>query len=196
MIPVLLAPGLTPVSVLIAAVTVGPAWAAVIAATDHIVHGGEPTVRSLLRGLVRHATAGVTTALVPAVPAALALLSLTMYGAATPRPGWLLMPAGLATTTATLAVLASHAAFGLRITGGLRGRDLWLTALALTARAPAIALGIVAVVFLGFLAGTGLTASLLLLLPGPVALLTSAGVWTIARRHFGLSPHRDAPASP
>jgi hypothetical protein len=77
-----------------------------------------------------------------------------------------------------LALLASCHAFSLRVTTGLRGQTLWLTALHLVARAPLVPLGVLALSFTALLLGTSVTASLLLLAPGPVALFASAGTWT------------------
>jgi hypothetical protein len=48
----------------------------------------------------------------------------------------------------------------------------------LVARAPLVPLGVLALAFVALLLGTSVTASLLLLAPGPVALFASAGTWT------------------
>ncbi|HZX01959.1 hypothetical protein [Kribbella sp.] len=74
-----------------------------------------------------------------------------------------------------LLLLASCYAFSLRVTAGLRGKRLWFTALHLVARAPLVPLGVLALAFVALLLGTSVTASLLLLAPGPVALFASAG---------------------
>ena len=52
------------------------------------------------------------------------------------------------------------------------------TAVHLVARAPLVPLGVLALAFVGLLLGTSVSASLLLLAPGPVALFASAGTWT------------------
>ncbi|MFD7152958.1 hypothetical protein ACFV9C_00070 [Kribbella sp. NPDC059898] len=92
-------------------------------------------------------------------------------------PGFLL-PLALSGCASVLLVLASCYAFSLRMTAGLRGKRLWLTALHLVARAPLVPLGVLALAFVALLLGTSVTASLLLLAPGPVALFASAGTWT------------------
>ena len=170
---VLLSPGLSPVSVLLGALLIGPVWAAVIATADSVVRHDRGGVLLLLRNLRRHRLAGLEVALVPGVIAALAVLNQAIYTGPV-----FAIPLAVSGCATVLALLASCYAFSLRVTAGLRGRTLWLTALHLVARAPLVPLGVLALAFVALLLGTSVTASLLLLAPGPVALFASAGTWT------------------
>lgn len=169
----LLTPGITPFSVLLAAVLVGPVWAAVVATTDSVVRYDRGGVLLLLRHLKHHAAAGLAVALVPGVVTAAALLNWHLYSSPL-----LALPLAVSGCASVLLLLASCYAFSLRVTAGLRGKTLWLAALQLVARAPMVPLGVLALVFVALLLGTSVTASLLLLAPGPVALFASAGTWT------------------
>ncbi|MEV5960341.1 hypothetical protein AB0L70_01175 [Kribbella sp. NPDC051952] len=170
---VLVSPGLSPISVLLGALLVGPVWAAVIATTDSVVLRQRGGVLLLLVNLRRYGLAGLEVAILPAVVGALALVNRDLYTGPV-----FAIPLAVSGCFGVLAVLASCYAFSLRVTGGLRGKALWLTALHLVARAPLVPLGVLALAFVALLLGTSVTASLLLLAPGPVALFASAGTWT------------------
>jgi hypothetical protein len=170
---VLLSPGVSPVSVLLTAFLVAPVWAAVVATTDAVVLDDRGGVPALLKNLRKHALAGLEVGVVPAVVVGLALLNWQLYSG--PLFAVPLVVSGCASV---LLLLASCYAFSLRVTAGLRGKTLWLAALQLVARAPLVPLGVLALVFVALLLGTSVTASLLLLAPGPVALFASAGTWT------------------
>ncbi|MFI7059600.1 hypothetical protein ACIBL3_01340 [Kribbella sp. NPDC050124] len=170
---VLLMPGVSPVSVLIGALVIGPVWAAVVATTDSVVREDRGGVWLLLRHLRKYGVAGLEVAAVPAVIAAVALLNQAVYSGPL-----FAVPVAVSGCATVLALLASCYAFSLRVTAGLRGKTLWLTALHLVARAPMVPLGVLALAFVALLLGTSVTASLLLLAPGPVALFASAGTWT------------------
>lgn len=170
---VVLSPGLSPASVLLAAFVIAPVWAAVVATTDAVVREDRGGVPELLRNLRKHALAGLGVGVVPAVVVALALLNWQLYSGPL-----FAVPLAVSGCASVLLLLASCYAFSLRVTGGLRGKHLWLTALHLVARAPLVPLGVLALAFVALLLGTSVTASLLLLAPGPVALFASAGTWT------------------
>lgn len=170
---VLLSPGLSPVSVLLAAFVVSPIWAAIVATTDAVVLEDRGGVPVLLRNLRKFAGAGLEVGLVPAVVVALLLLNWQLYSGPL-----FALPLAASGCASVLLLLASCYAFSLRVTGGLRGKQLWLTALQLVARAPLVPLGVLALAFVALLLGTSVTASLLLLAPGPLALFASAGTAT------------------
>ncbi|TDD28721.1 hypothetical protein E1218_06290 [Kribbella turkmenica] len=173
---VLLMPGLSPGSVLLSALLVGPVWAGLVATTDSVVRDGPGGVLLMLRSVRRCGPAGLEVAAVPAIIGALALLNWTLYSGPL-----FLLPMAVSGCATVLAVLAACYAFSLRVTTGMRGRSLWFTSLALVARAPVVPLGIVALGVVALMLGTSVTASLLLLAPGPVALFASAGTWTVYR---------------
>jgi hypothetical protein len=177
---VLVIPGINPGSVLLAAVLVAPLWCGVMATTDSVVRGGAGGVVVLARNLKRCWLAGLGVGLVPGVVAAVALVNWELYSSSA-RP-LLVVPLAVSGCATVLVLLASVYAFSLRVTAGLRGKSLWLTSLSLVARAPAVPLGILALGAVALLLGTSVTASLLLLAPGPVALFASAGTWTTYTR--------------
>ncbi|NIK55795.1 hypothetical protein [Kribbella shirazensis] len=170
---VFLSPGLSPLSVLLAAFVVSPVWAAVVATTDAVVRDERGGVPVLLTNLRKHALAGLGVGLVPGVVVAVALFNWQLYSG----PLYA-VPLAVSGCASVLLLLASCYAFSLRVTAGLRGKQLWITALHLVARAPLVPLGVLALAFVALLLGTSITASLLLLAPGPVALFASAGTWT------------------
>jgi hypothetical protein len=174
---VVLMPGVTPASVLLAALLVAPVWAGVAATTDSVVRGGVGGMLLVLRNLKRHWLAGIEVGLVPGVVGAVTMINWALYSSPL-----MLLPLAVGCCVTVLAVLASFSAFSLRVTAGLRGKSLWFTALALVARAPLVPLGVLAVAVVALLLGTSVTASLLLLAPGPVALFASAGTWTTYTR--------------
>lgn len=183
--------GVTPVSLLLLAVTAGPAWAALVATTDELVLGGDAGCADLLRNLRRHGTAGVRVALVPCTVTSLTVLSSSLYAGSGEL--WLLAPLAVGCVSSVVVVLAAVAAVPLRVQHGVRGRPLWVAAVGVVAGRPLIALGVVALVALGVLASTSLSASLLVLVPGPAALAVSAGVWTAAGQLGIRVPLREPP---
>lgn len=170
---VLLSPGLSPLSVLVGAFVLSPIWAAVVATTDAVVLEDRGGVTALFGNLRRYAGAGLAVGLVPGVVVAVALANWQLYSGPV-----FAVPLVVSGCASVLLLLASCYAFSLRVTAGLRGKTLWFTALHLVARAPLVPLGVLALVFVAVLLGTSVTASLLLLAPGPVALFASAGTWT------------------
>lgn len=178
---VLLMPGVLPGSVLLSALLVGPVWAAVVATTDSVVRDGRGGVLLMLRNVRRCGLAGLEVAVVPAVITALALLNWSLTTGPLSRGLLFAVPLAVSGCACVLAVLASCYAFSLRVTARLRGKALWLTALTLVARAPMVPLGVLALAFVAMTLGTSVTASLLLLAPGPVALFASAGSWSVYR---------------
>jgi hypothetical protein len=184
---VLVSPQLGPVRLLVSALTVGPVWAAALATSNALVLQRSARAYDPLRGVLRHGRTGAAVALLPAVTASLALVTHLLWQ----RTGasWLLVPLGLDLTAFVLAGLGAVVAVPLAVEFPvLRGRRLWAVALTLVAARPWIPLGVVALAGLGLLAGLSLSASLLLLVPGPVALLTSAGVWSAVGALRGALP--------
>lgn len=168
---VFVSPGLSPVTALLGALVVAPVWAAVIATTDAVVREDRGGVAVLLRNLRKHALGGVGVGAAPGLVIAVGLVNWQLYGGRLV----LLVPWAVSGCASVLLLLASCYAFSLRVTAGLRGKHLWFTALHLVARAPLVPLGVLAVVFVALVLGTSVSASLLLLAPGPVALFASAG---------------------
>ncbi|WP_225797113.1 hypothetical protein [Streptomyces aculeolatus] len=179
---VLLAPGVTPVSVLVAAVLTGPWLAALGAAADRIAAAGEAGIRDWWRGLRALWRFGPAQALVPAVPAAAFLAALDLWQQT--RSPWLLPSLAAGGACAAAGLLALPAALSLGAARpGLRGRLLWICALHLVARHPTRFLAAPSLALLGLAASLRWTASLLLLVPPLVALVASAATATALVRH-------------
>ncbi|MEO3794342.1 hypothetical protein ABGB14_29355 [Nonomuraea sp. B10E15] len=170
-------PGLTPISVAAAAVLIGAPLAALVHLAVRMWHGEEPTVRDWL-GCLRSAPArGVAVTAVPAGIAALTLVSLEVW--AQSRQAWVLVPLALGGALTVVTGLGACVALPLALhRPELRGAPLWAGALHLVARNPVRVLAVPAVAVLAAQAATGLTASLLLLFPAPLALVMVAAAFT------------------
>lgn len=177
---VLAGPGITPIAVAVAALVVGPTWAGLVEIAGVLLRGGDVGARDLIRAVRRRAMPAITVFAVPAAAGIAALLTLTMWQQrAAP---WMLGSLIVSTGVTILTSLGSVVALPLHLwIPELRGRTLWYSALGIVARRPLVPLGVFAAAILGALAMTSWTASLLPLIPAPLALLTAAGVWTAAR---------------
>lgn len=170
---ILLGSGLTPVGVVLAALGAGPAWAAVVCVADRVAGGQEAEVRHLLRALRRHGPLGLRVAAPAAGCAACTLVTLEAWQQTHAR--WLLGPLATGTAGVVLALLATVPAYPLAIRIGLRGRVLWGAAVEQVVAAPLVPLGVVAAAGLGlWLLGLAVSASFLLLVPGPLAVVLCA----------------------
>lgn len=178
-VPVLVAPGVNPVAVALYALLVAPAATALADTVTRIGGTGRASVRGFAVRLVRLWPFAARQALVPAVAAVLLLAALQAWAA---TGSLLLLPSVALTGAAT--VLAVPAAMAALILGaarpGLRGRALWVTALHLVARQPVRFAAALCLVVLGVWAAASWSASLLLLLPAPAAVVAVAAVWTTA----------------
>ncbi|BCJ35119.1 hypothetical protein Athai_26220 [Actinocatenispora thailandica] len=178
-VPVLVAPGVNPVAVALYALLVAPAATALADTVTGIGGTGRATVPGFATRLVRLWPFAVRQALVPAAATVLLLAALRVW-TATGSP--LLLPSVALTGAAS--VLAVPAAMAALVLGAarpaLRGRRLWVTALHLVARRPVRFAAALCVVVLGVWAAASWSASLLLLLPAPAAIVAVAAVWTTA----------------
>lgn len=176
-VTVLLAPGLTPVSAVLAGLLVAPCAAALTEIGNTLTAGRDATVAGWWRGLRARWRFGTTQGLVVAVPVAGFLAALAVW-----REGggaWVLPSLALSGAASVLALPALGVVLPL---GGarrdLRGRRLWMCALYLVVRWPHRFLAGPALAVLGVWAAVHWSASVLLLVPGPVAIVAAAAVWT------------------
>ncbi|ONK12138.1 hypothetical protein [Streptomyces sp. MP131-18] len=174
---VLLAPGITPVSTLLAGLLVAPCAAALAEVGNALAAGREATVTGWWRGLRRLWRFGTAQGLVVAVPVAAFLAALAVW-----RNGggaWVLPSLAVSGAVGVLALPALAAVLPLGAArGDLRGRRLWTCGLYLVARWPHRFLAGPALAVLGVWAAVHWTASVLLLVPGPAAVVAAAAVWT------------------
>lgn len=174
---VLLAPGVTPVSAVAAGLLVTPCAAALADVGNALAAGREATVTTWWRSLRRLWRFGATHGLVAATPMAAFLTALTVWRA--DGAAWVLPSLAVSGAGAVLAPPALAAVLPLGAARpDLRGRRLWAAGLYLVARWPHRLLAGPALAVLGLWAAVHWTASVLLLVPGPAAVLTAAAVWT------------------
>ena len=179
----LLGGGVTPLTPLLLTLLAGPTWAALVACTNAIVLEGDSGPARFWRELGRHWADGLRVMAMPGVTCALGLVDLAVYraspGAAT------LVALAVACVVTGCTVLLAVVAVPLRVEAGLRGRALWLEAGAVMTSRPLLGPGVLGLAYLSLHLGTAVLASLLLLVPGPLALVISAGTWSsrAAYRH-------------
>jgi hypothetical protein len=180
-VPVLVSPGPNPLALLIGAVCIGPFATALVVLANELVVDGDPSVARWWRGLRTYARFGIATALVPAA-AATTFLAAAHVIVTTHSP--LVWPSfavtGAATVIATLgavAVLPLGTATGPRPTGAL-----WLAGIGLVTRHPTRFVAAVSFVVTALWAATAVSASLLLFLPAPAAIVAALATWTSTTR--------------
>lgn len=168
-------------ALLLIVVGCGPVWAGSVATADQLNRDAQVLVKAFLGLVRRHAIAGIMVSLVPALIAAALLGTISLWDA-NPDGRWLIVPLLLDCSLAILVLISSVSAFSLATTSGLRGWDLWRTALAVAGASPAATVGSLALlVVLALVAGqTGFT--LLFLIPAPIAVLFSAVTGSTVRR--------------
>ncbi len=186
-VTVWLAPGLTPVSVLVAAVLLGPVTAALMGTVGRIAAADQATARLWWTDLRTLAGFGCRQSLLAALPTA---VFLTAWPAWTQTGNVLLLPSlAVGGAGAVLAAPALPAALALgSLHPHLRGPTLWRYALHLTIRLPLRFLAAPTLTALGIWAATRWTASVLLLVPAPAAAVAVAAVWTSVVRLGGGAP--------
>jgi hypothetical protein len=197
-VTVWLTPGVTPVSVPVAAVLLGPVAAALVGTVGRIAAGDQATVRRWLADLRALAGFGCRQALLAALPTT---IFLTAWPAWAQTGNVLLLPSlAVGGAGAVLAVPGLPAALVLGCRHDhLRGRALWRHALHLVVRLPLRFLAAPTLAVLGVWSATHWTASLLLLVPAPVAAVAVAAVWTSLARlgaGAGVTPRRASADAP
>jgi hypothetical protein len=178
-VPTLIAPGVNPIAVLLYALIAAPFLAALCAIANTAAFNDVATIREWTRAVRAYGTFAISQALIPAAAAELFLAAQALWSRS--HPLWTLPSLALTGAATVLTLLGLLATLPLGIARpNLRGRLLWVTALHLVARRPSRFLAIFSLTALGLWAATTWTASLLLLLPAPAALVTAAAVWTTA----------------
>lgn len=161
---------------LVAALTLGPLWAGVVASADGMVRDEAVGVRAFANNVRRFARRGVAVSLLPSAVATAMVGTLGLLEAS-PGSRWLFVPLFVDGSVATLLVVAGFSAFSLATTGGLGGRTLWRTSLAVAAAGPMATVGTLAlIVLLALLCGWA-GPGILPFLPAPFAVYLSAITW-------------------
>jgi hypothetical protein len=176
-VPVIVAPGINPVALMLTAVVVVPFVAALVAVVDDISDGTPATIGAWWRelGALWRWSAGL--GLLAAVPASLFLAAVEAVSS-TGSP--LMWPSFAVTGAATvIAVLGLMAALPLGAAHRqLRGWALWMASLYVISRHPVRFVAVATTIVGGVWAATALSASLLLLVPAPAAIVAVTATWT------------------
>lgn len=173
---ILVAPGLTPVSPLVAALVAGPTVAAVIAVGNRISSGDGATIRDWSRALRSLAGAGAGHGMVAG--AAFSLFVVALHAWTRTGSLWWLPSVGVTGAAALTASLGLLAVLPLRAATDLRGLAVWSAGLRLVATGPVPFIAAGCVIGLGLWLAVAFAASLLLVVPGLAAVIDVAAVWT------------------
>jgi len=178
-IVVSVAPWVGPLTVVLSALVVSPVFAALVAQAQDIVGGRDPSAFSLPGYIRRYGRLGIGCWLPPALTATCGVAAVTV-GART-GSSLFLVPAGLAAAATTLLMTGALVGLPLAVEfGGLRGPRLLVSALHVAASRPTPVLGVLALVVCAGWGAVHISASIALLLPGPLALVVVVAVWTSA----------------
>jgi hypothetical protein len=168
------------ISILGVGLLVVPLFAALLNAAESLLdddHVGIPQfVRSLGRSFGRAAK-------LTALPTGAAFLMLeTLLAWQLSGQAWMLASLGLSATATVAALYAGVIALPYAVRTGAALRKVWLVGLYVATRNPVLVLGVVSAVVLTAWAAAYLSFALILLLPGPLALVWSAAVSTAEER--------------
>jgi hypothetical protein len=160
-----------PAAPLVAALTIGPAWATTVALTDQLTADRVRKLRDIPTAFWRHALVGVCVALPVAILLSVALSIGTLF------------VMGIAIAALVVVATLTAPAYSMAVTAGRRGWTLWRTAAAVAGARPLFTIGSIALLVLiatglGSLGAT-LAISIAALLPAPLALYSSALTWYI-----------------
>jgi len=171
--------GVNPVSVLLTAVIVAPVFAGLVACGNRIVAGDTVGVGELFCSVSRFWWVGLRVALVPAFALALALVALEVLN----QTRLALVPLAISGAVTVVTTLGATVALPLRVDQPRRtGFALWLTSLYAVARCPVPAVAVVAFGCTAVWATASSAVSFVLLVPGPLALVTVAAAWASLAR--------------
>lgn len=172
--------GITPLSLTLWGVVVGPLFATLVAQINEMLRTrSDPPVFSFFRYLGRAWKTGVVLGLIPAVTGSLLLIELDISAQ---TKSWLpLIPAAVSGSVTVLAGLTYMVGVPLGfVLPRLNGRELALMGLHVAARRPVPLIGAIALIVIAVLVSAQFSTALILLLPGPLAVVLVSGVWTSA----------------
>lgn len=178
-IAALVAPGITPVSVLLATVLVAAPVGALLAVLVEVAHDRAAFWSGWWHALTRHGRATVLDCLPAAVATALLVVAVDVWRLA--DAPLVLGSVGVCGAVSLLGWVVTAARLPLRFSRpDLVGQEAWRVAAALAATAPLRLLTAPALLAAGVWVAVEVTASLLLLVPLPVALVAVAAYWSTA----------------
>lgn len=174
-----LAPGITPLSVLVAMLVVAAPVAALLAMLVEVAHDRDPGWSQWWRVLTRHGWAAVKDSVPAAVATALLIVAIDVWHLSD-QP-MVLGSVGVCGAVSLLAWTVTAARLPLHHDRpDLRGRKAWRVAAALAAAAPLRHLTAPVLLAGGVWVAVELAVSLLLLVPLPVGLVAVAAYWSTA----------------
>jgi len=177
-----LAPSVSPLSLLLWVVVIGPAFAGLVAQLDEAICGhDDPPVFSYFRYLRRSWRRGLVLGVIPAVTGGLTLVALEVYH----RTGsWVaLVPASISGAFTVLGLITYLVAMPITAEyATIRMRALVIASLLVVSRAPVPIIGALSVAGVIGWAAAQFSAAIILLLPGPLALVLVVAVWTSAQK--------------
>jgi hypothetical protein len=176
-VPVVVAPGINPVAVGLTAAVVVPFVAALVAVVNDLANDTPATFGAWWRALGALWRWSAGLGLLAAVPAALFLAAVEVVSA-TRNP--LMWPSFAVTGAVTvIAALGLMAALPLGAAHRrLRGRALWTASLFVVSRHPMRFVAVATTIVGGVWVATTWSASLLLLVPAPAAIVAVTATWT------------------
>jgi hypothetical protein len=176
-VPVVVAPGVNPIAVVVAALVCGPLLPALAAVADEMTTDGHGTIRTWWCTLRSQWRFGLTMSLVAAIPAALLLVAVEVWrvtGSAAVAPSF--VASGIVTLVAVLGLTAAIPLGTART--DLRGTRLWRVAVSIVAVRPTRFVAVASAAGFGIWAATHTSASVLLLVPAPTAIVAATATWT------------------
>ncbi len=176
-VPVVVAPGINPVALVMTAVVVVPFVAALVAVVNDLADDVPATITTWWRALGSLWGWSTGLGLLAAFPASLFLAAVEVVSS-TGNP--LMWPSFALTGAATvITVLGLMAALPLGTAHRqLRGRALWTASLFIVSRRPTRFVAVATTIIGGVWVATTWSASLLLLVPAPAAIVAVAATWT------------------
>ncbi|WP_265444437.1 hypothetical protein [Flexivirga meconopsidis] len=176
----LIAPGVTPLSTLLAAVAIAPSVGALFAVVDDVLSRDESRPATWVKALRNGAIRSITAVLPLAVSLVLTLVAVEVWRR-THMPV-ALAPVGVGGATTTLLVPVTVAVLGGSglIEPGTSAGERWAQACGLVLRWPVRFAAAPALLVAGVWLTTQVTASIALLVPAPVAMIAGAALWTSA----------------
>ncbi|RNI20294.1 hypothetical protein [Flexivirga caeni] len=175
----LVAPGATPVSVLLLAVLVAPPAVALGAVTNSVLRYDDASFAVWRRGWRVGIRRGIACAIPQAVAGALFVVAIEVWRR-TGQPALLVSVAVCGAVTLALIPFTAAMVQVLTVLPELTLRDQWRVAAGWVVRWPVRFLAAPILLLLGVWLATQLSVSLLLLVPAPVAFVSAAALWTSA----------------
>ncbi|WP_163513599.1 hypothetical protein [Fodinicola acaciae] len=168
-----------PAAPLVAALTVGPAWATATALTDQLTADRVRRLSDIASAFREHALTGVRVA----APAAVLASAILHVLAVTTLNSWGLLALALATAALVVIGVLTPAAYCMAVTAGRHGWMLWRTAASVAGMRPLFTVGSIALLVATATGLSSLSPALALgiaaVLPAPLAMYASALTWYI-----------------